>query len=251
MYADHPVFRTPPESTVIWRYTSWGRLCDLVTSNALFFARATKFADPWEASYPEHQYGPDERWGDVMQFATDETKDDYRRQELEIRESFAQSRRTCAVSCWHMADGESDTHWRIYGHSTEGVAIRSTVGHLKRAIDIYKERTIHIGEVNYVDYATARVPTNNGFWPIVHKRLAFQHDREVRAVAWEQEPGPSWNEDGVRVPVDVDLLIQEAVVSPLAGKSFAETVAKVLRKLGISTSVRRSTLLDPPSYRLP
>lgn len=250
MYLDHPVFETPADSTIIWRYTTWGRFCDILARNALFFARAMTFDDPWESSYPEHQYGPDERWGSIMQFSTEKTRESYLQQERQIRDAFAKSRRTCAVSCWHMSDHESDTHWRIYGHSSESVAIRSTVGHLKRALDVYTDRSLKIGKVKYIDYETARIPTDNGFWPVVHKRLAFVHDREVRAVVWEGEPGLPFGESGVHVAVDVPALVRELVVSPLAHDSFVETVRNVVGRFGGTFEVRRSKLLDRPTYRI-
>ena len=153
-----------------------------------------------------------------------------------------------------MSHEESDSHWRIYGHSDEGVAIRSTVGQFKKALQVFKDRSVFIGEV---DYGADNIKIDNGFRPIVHKRSAFKHDQEVRAIVWEQEmeiggePKPPFAEKGVYVSVDAADLVQEVVVSPLAHANFVETVVAVVRVLGLSCPVGRSTLLDPPSYRTP
>ena len=155
------------------------------------------------------------------------------------------------MNCWHISTEESDSHWRIYGRSDEGIAIRSTVGRLKTALAGYKDRAVHIGEVKYIDFAKETFPTNNGFWPVVYKRLAFRHDQELRAVVWEMEPGRPFDDKGVYVAVDVVALMQEVVVSPLGAPSFVEPVREMVRRFGLSCEVKRSDLLDPPRYRTP
>ena len=253
MYNEHPVFAAPPDETVIWRYTTWGRLCDVLVKNALFFVRATAFDDPWEASHPESHFDPEEapkRWAHLTAYSP-KTIADLQNRELEMVRRHEEQRRTLAVNCWHIATEESDSHWRIYGRSDEGIAIRSTVGRLKAAVDIYKDRAVNIGEVKYIDFAKETFPTNNGFWPVVYKRLAFRHDKELRAVVWEMEPGPPFGDKGVYVVVDVTALIQEVVVTPLAAPSFLEPVREMVRRFGLSCEVKRSDLLDPPRYRVP
>jgi hypothetical protein len=249
MYRPHPVFETPPDDTIIWRYTTWGRLCSVLTENALFFARAETFDDPWESSYPEHQYIQLENWSPSVFAPAGTPKVALEEQARRIRDDFASSRHACVVSCWHMADGESDSHWRIYGHSEEGVAIVSTIGGLKRAVEPYKDRSVKIGKVRYVDFEKDALPAENGFWPVVHKRKAFINDREVRAVIWEREAGPAFGPKGVNVPIDVGALLSEVVVSPMSRPGFEDTVRQVAGRF-LPCSVRRSTLLQPPKYRI-
>ena len=92
---------------------------------------------------------------------------------------------------------------------------------------------------------------------IVRKRTAFVHDQEVRAVVWEPQAkvdgsaNEPFGHKGIYIPVDVGELISEVVVSPLSHPGFVDTVRKVVRVLGFSFEVNRSTLLDPPSYRKP
>src|SRR5205807_3771411 len=38
------------------------------------------------------------------------------------------------VNCWNMGDDESDLMWHAYAKAPEGVAIKSTVGRLKRCL---------------------------------------------------------------------------------------------------------------------
>jgi hypothetical protein len=250
MFHEHYVFKVPDDGTTIWRYTTWGRLCDVLVKSALFFPRAMFFEDKWEATYPASQYTIDstaEEWPRLA-YHPSETVEDVHKRKLELLGTFEKGRRTLGVSCWHMAHDESDMHWRTYGRSDEGVAIRSSVGQLKAAFAPYRDRAVHIGEVTYVDFSKAKFPSNNGFWPIMHKRLAFQNDKELRAVVWEGEPGLPFDDRGVHVAVDVPALIQEVVVSPLAHRSLVDAVGDVVGRFGLSFPVRRSTLLDPPSY---
>jgi hypothetical protein len=134
------------------------------------------------------------------------------------------------------------------------VAIRSTVGRLKEALEVYKEREVSIGEV---EYGKDIIEIDSMLRPIVHKRRAFRHDQEVRAIVWEMEsehggkPKPPFGEKGVYVPVNVESLFQEVVVSPLGRPGFEETVREVTRAFGVSSPVNRSQLLDRPNYRTP
>jgi hypothetical protein len=256
LFQENNACKTPPDFASIWRYTTWGRLCDILVRRALFFARATTFNDPWEGSFPEEQFDPDrveESWAHTAPF-NEKTRAELHQRLLAHRDNMEANRHTNAVSCWHMSGEESDSHWRIYGHSDEGVAIRSSVGHLKKALEMFKERSVFIGQV---EYGGDNIKIDSGFRPIVHKRSAFRHDQEVRAIVWEQEsepggrPKPTFGEKGTYVDIDVGTLVQEVVVSPLAHMHFVETVTHVIRGLGLSCPVRRSTLLDPPTYRKP
>jgi hypothetical protein len=251
MFHEHYVFKVPADRITIWRYTTWGRLCDLLVRSALFFPRAMFFDDKWEATYPASQYTIDstaEEWPRLA-YHPSETVDEVHKRKLALLRTFEEGRRTLGVSCWHMADGESDMHWRIYGRSDEGVAIRSTVGQMKMAFDSNRDRAVHIGEVRYVDFSKVQFPSNNGFWPIMHKRLAFQNDKELRAVVWESGAEGPFDKKGVHVAVDVPALIQEVVISPIADTSRVDTVCDIVRRFGHSFPIRRSTLLDPPSHR--
>jgi hypothetical protein len=175
---------------------------------------------------------------------------------LQARANAEEQRHETAVSCWHMAPTESDSHWRIYGRNDEGVAIRSTIGAMKRALDVDQERVVHIGEVEYIDFENGQIWLNSGFSPIVHKRREFAHDREVRAVAWERERKyggqmlPPFGPSGIHVAVDVGALLQELVISPLAHQLFEDTVRDIINRLDVACAVRRSKLLDVPAYRV-
>jgi hypothetical protein len=86
------------------------------------------------------------------------------------------------VSCWHANEDESDAMWRLYGAlpgGVDGVALQTTY----EKFDASLPSTIGLGMVQYVDYDTWQLPVApNAFDLVMHKRRAFAHEREVRAV---------------------------------------------------------------------
>ena len=46
MYAEHGSFRPPPEEAVLWRYMDFTKFVSLLSTNALYFARADTLGDP-------------------------------------------------------------------------------------------------------------------------------------------------------------------------------------------------------------
>jgi hypothetical protein len=79
------------------------------------------------------------------------------------------------VNCWHMNPYESAAMWKLYARTDEAVAIQSTYTRLRAALpdDAY------VGVVKYIDYDTDSIPEDNVFWPYVHKRKSFEHEKEL------------------------------------------------------------------------
>ena len=108
--------------------------------------------------------------------------------------------------------------WDIYlGGEPQGIAIRSTYRRLSESIT--DERKVYIGTVSYIDFNAEVIPDGNGFYPYVHKRKSFEHEREIRALCRER----IWaNDDGrddavryspigaetIRIQVDLDELVE-------------------------------------------
>ena len=81
-----------------------------------------------------------------------------------------------------MGDHESDAMWRLYCGSGECLAISSTIGRLMKAVAAAPQR-VFLAEVKDIDYAgVAFLPTDSELQPFVHKRISFQHERELRAI---------------------------------------------------------------------
>jgi hypothetical protein len=170
------------------------------------------------------------------------------------------ARESIAISCWHAAEHESAGMWSQYGNG--GISIRSTFGGLVGTLPKRPDSPsagIYVGMVKYIDYATQSVPEGNVYWPFIHKRLSFAHEREVRAIILK--PGdqmvdyPALHtryrsggipESGVEVPIDLSALIESVYVAPAAPNWFADTVRAIVSKFDLSVTVVHSSLDDAP-----
>lgn len=159
------------------------------------------------------------------------------------------------VNSWHINDGESAAMWDLYLRDGPGLAIRST---FQRLADSFArcESEILIGSVRYIDHLSEAMPPEllkdgfNGLAAYMCKRKCFQHEAELRSVAIVQEqPGSvkGFLEDGgIYVPVDVDRLVEEIVVSPNAPKWFFSLVDSVAKKYGLAKGIRGSSMDQYP-----
>ena len=84
-----------------------------------------------------------------------------------------------------MNEHESAAMWSIYqSGQPQGIAVRSTYRRLSESIT--DRRIVDIGEVSYVDFDHEQIPRGITFYPYVHKRNSFEHERELRALYWTQ-----------------------------------------------------------------
>ena len=90
-------------------------------------------------------------------------------------------RSTVYVSCWHANNSESEAMWRLYCGDHEGIALCTTYERLDASLPA----NTYIGKVTYVGSTSERGLDTNVVTSIMHKRLAFEHEREVRVVVWE------------------------------------------------------------------
>src|SRR5262245_10504610 len=113
--------------------------------------------------------------------------------------------------------------WKLYLSSSEGGAIRSTFKRLKGCL-VGSSQNVDIAKVKYVDYQTACVKTApmDMLALSMHKRMSFEHERELRAVHWDSTEAMDIitgarqgnSKDFIRIPVDTDTLIEAIFVSP-------------------------------------
>ena len=148
-------------------------------------------------------------------------------------------RKNSFLSCWFEGTYESIAMWRLYasGKESKGVAVKSTVGRLKKAIG----RPVEIGRMEYIDYSKEWPNANEALW---RKRLSFEYEHEVR-VRIITEGGLSQSPpEFMTLPVNLDELIEAVYVSPMAEPWFSDVVADVLGKYGLEKKVYHSALDD-------
>lgn len=232
-YAPHEDVTTPPDSIIIWRYMDFAKFVSILEDEALFFPQIAKLNDPFEGSISNLSVRalrnlPEEASQGVESFL----------------EHLSHTRVQVRASCWHMNARESEAMWRLYAQTSQGIAVRTTVGHLKAALKEAPE-SVHIGLVQYRDYDVETVPPHR-LLAIAHsKRDSFSHEREVRlthrAKLGDESPGTS-----VRIAPQV--LLRGVYVAPQSPSWLRGLTQNVLARYGIDLEVTQSALDEKPAY---
>ena len=248
MYKEHDLFKSPSDSDALWRYMDFTKFLYLLESSSLYFCRADKFEDVFEGRHPKFSvqmflssYRQQVRSNgvpdDVADIAAKSTVD-----------SLASARSIVGINCWHKNEYESAAMWRLYLSSKEGVAIKTTFGGLKQSI-IDESQEVNVGVVDYIDYEKTHIDFVNGFSPFLHKRLSFEHEKEVRAIVWRSDLHNASQETiderfpgGMSIKCDLSTLVEQVYVSPAAPRWFKDLVASVLSKFDIHAPVHQSRL---------
>jgi hypothetical protein len=223
----------------------FAKFCWMMLERRLFMPRCSVLAklDPFEASTPIARYKS-------MQRLADDAPTPEKRQiildNMKKLSGFAsQFMLAYFVSCWYLSEYESDAMWKLYGGSNNCVAVRSSFSSLKACLPAH----VFAGQVSYIDYETQDFPNFNMLENIVHKRRAFEHEREVRAVAVQlfadpakHDIGADSDEFGYFPPVELEKLVHGVSIHPLADDWFLKTVAKITRLAGLHLPIHRSEM---------
>jgi hypothetical protein len=253
----HPVCRIPENKEIkIWRYMDLAQLSRTLQTSELFFSRADRLGDPYEASYPLGNQLLNAAL--LKQHATDRENSPYKDltpESLQHILSFSAKRlpqlfSDHIVNCWHMNERESAGMWTIHGQSNEAVAIQSTYSRLRKQL----HPAILMSEVKYVDYETAVIPVDNIYWPLVHKRIFFEFERELRAFGTatpgleKRSVAMTRYEGGIGFKIALPELVETIYVSPTAPGWFYETVAAVTKQFNVGVPVAQSAMNRIPPF---
>ena len=159
------------------------------------------------------------------------------------------------INCWHMNSDESDAMWKIYSRDSYGVAIRSSFNRLSASFRDAPHQ-IFIGEVEYRDYMNTVIDPSNAFFRYMSKRLAFSHERELRAIWMIGNPAQralvAADETGIAdvrgfdIPIDLDVLVDSIVVNPHSAPWFIDLVRSVSKKWELHLQVIVSDMSQEP-----
>jgi hypothetical protein len=228
-YEFHPDLRTPPNSTVLWRYIDFAKFVAMIESRSLWFARVDLLEDPLEGSHTDAE----------LTWIRKKNKKMHASQLIGI---FRQARKEVFVNCWRSGSAESLAMWDLYGKGSGIVAVKSTVGLLKNAISAY-EKSVFISKVRYFDWNDAP-GIDNVLVACSRKDLSYEHESEVRALIMSDlRTRAERRRFGVRVPVDVGKLITEIVVGPREQKWVVSLVEQVANRYKLSQRVVASNRL--------
>ena len=234
----------------------------MLESDSLYFARADRLVDPFEAAYtepmvekyrdPKGNTKEQQKWWEVLnKFVLDKAKQ-------RVKEFY--------VNCWHINSGESAAMWKLYLKSDEGLAIRSTISRLIESANKSGE-TILIGKVRYIDYNNASFDDTNHYNRIIHKRKSYEHENELRAVivkdaekkryveiedGWKIELLPEFDfknhDDGIKACNNMIDLIEKIYVAPSSREWFSNLVSTIAKKFKITCEIEPSGLGKRPLW---
>jgi hypothetical protein len=249
MYEERRFVLTPDDGVVLWRYLDIVKFVDLLQTSTLHFSRADLVGDDFEGSYTQGNktwykkyfrdlYGKDagDEWIDnVAAFNRGLPKWIY-------------------LNCWHMNSDESAAMWQQYGPVAGSIAIRSTVGSLKKALAKASE-PIHIGAVTYISYQNDKFPDAHPLHAFLHKRTSFAHEKEARAifVNYEAQDKPfalptSAPAEGIRVKTTLKDLVQAVHVAPRAQQWVVQVVDRLLDTHGVGIRATQSAMDVAPLF---
>ena len=226
-------FPQPENGAVkVWRYMGLPALVNILANRHLPFIRVDLFEDPFEDSAPSSL---------ASAFTDPVARDQH------VAGSLA-ARKQAFVSCWHENQHESEAMWRLYCTPREGIALQTTYEKLDASLPHDRDTAaagepVFLGRVSYRDHAEwdLKVPFNR-FALLMHKRLAFAHEHEVRAVVLANAPiTVTGHRDTLKVEAadmpeakfvawDANAVLDHVYVSPYAKGWYRDAVVAVLHR---------------------
>lgn len=238
MVEKHIVCKAPDNLNIrIWRYLDVSKFIDLIINESLYFPRTDKFDDIFEGSLPSPSVLA--RKNQLEEISPNGNIHDSKF----WNKIGIESKKKYAISCWQMNDFESAAMWKIYLKTNEGVAIQSTYQKLNLCLNKL-DKPVYIGIVNYIDYDNDLIDWGNRMVPFFYKRKSFYHEQELRAlIRWADY---NLDNGGIKIPIDLSLLIENIYVSPTAPKWFHQLVKDIIK--GKDFNIINSRLDDKPVY---
>lgn len=224
----------PKENIKIWRYMDTAKFLELLDSSNLFFTNSNNFEDKHEGCFPIANFQIPERYNNNSKITPTWLLKDFN-ETFEYAKMF--------ISCWHANDYESDGMWHSYLNNDFGVAIQSSFEKLTATLDTTTE-VVNIGKVKYIDYENEIIDERNIHGIFLHKRTAFKHENELRALIHNRKAPKDL--PGINVKIDLNSLIDCIYISPNAPSWYFNLIKNIIAKYGYNFSVKESKLNSIP-----
>ncbi|WP_117161356.1 DUF2971 domain-containing protein [Paraliobacillus sp. X-1268] len=234
--------------TNLWKFMNFSKFVSLLEKSSVYFSKPGSFNDPYEGSYSSSDLFRILGEGDYY----DEENDEYRIDEDKINDLYEKNQMELdyvGVSCWHLNNEESAAMWDLYCSSGEGVAIRTTLKNIMYSVSSNKSVThglgIKYGLVNYIDYTDDMAGVNT-YETLFYKRKSFSHEQEFRMLIFENPEDHFFGENGVNIPFDLNILIDEIYVSPTSPVWFKDLIESIVNRYNLNKEVIQSDLYSGP-----
>ena len=227
MYVNSSNITLPEDNnTIVWKYLDLSKFLDMLLSQQLFMSRSDKFEDQYEGTFSEPTFE------EIKKIAANNPK---------FLDYYKSHREKVVISSWHINEYESFAMWQIFTKNNEGLAIQSTIGRLKEALQPENRIEQYIGNVNYIDYKKEYIPFDDTFFPFLFKRKSFQYEREVRIISDVSAQNISVNE-GLKINVDLNQLIEKIYIHPKSENWYKKLVIELVSKLDFKIEIEKSDL---------
>jgi hypothetical protein len=237
----HNSLITFDEDTPLWRYLDLAKFLALIQNRNLLFSRLDKLGDPLEGLPTRANLDAKSHLSEIER-------------KIHIDESKGK-RDTLYASCWFIGQSESAGMWRSYPGLAQGIAIKTS---RKDIIKAFRRNPIKIrmSRVNYIDRSREAILQDDIYSAAIVKGSFYQYENELRLLHWPGDIEPNdfdafnamrFPEGGIFVEVDLNDLINEVVVSPLAPQWFFDVVRSVLMAYGfqgLTASLRWSEMKE-------
>ncbi len=225
MFSENHKLHIPSDDTIIWKYLDLSKFLDLLLSERMFMARSDKFEDQYEGTFSEPTYE------EIKKLLADNP--DY-------LDAYKSKRKNIVISSWHANSYESYAMWQVFTKNNEGLAIQSTIGHLKKSLIEPKVKQ-YIGEVNYIDYKKEHIPFDDDFFPFLFKRKSFQYENEIRVIT-DVTPLDLHVNEGVKIEVNINQMIERLYIHPKSENWYKKLVIEAVNRLGYHFEIEKSDL---------
>lgn len=199
----------------------------MIESRTLWFSRLDKFEDPLEGLHTDAELAGIRKHVE-------------KKRAEQLIALFREARKDTYVSCWRAGKSESLAMWDLYGKGSGIVAVKSTVGLLKKAVASY-DRPVFISKVRYIGWSE-RLGLDNVLVACSRKDFSYQHEGEVRAILSDIVPQP---EAGIAVPVDIKSLVAEIMVGPREKEWVVGLVEQIKKRYDLPQPLLASDRLKP------
>lgn len=222
---------SPQGNRIIWRYLTFEKFLDLLLNSELFFTNLTKLTDKYEGTMFESNIEP------ALSIAKRKKDAQQVLEILDNKREINELRNYTLVNCWTLKRHESFALWKIYVGTGPGIAIRTTVSNLTKAVNQTKQEfdeDIAIATIKYKD------KLDNSFSRIeatITKKPFYDFEDEMRLIIFNY-PLSNYGHEvpydlaiGKRVKVNTHKLISELYISPFLSQEYRNTIANTIVKL--------------------
>ena len=238
----HPSFPQPKKNTdKVWRYLTLSKFLDFFLSKSLYFARVDYLEDTHEGTYTKLN---------TIDFPFVKTQLPSGGLPLTQEEYTKRLRTANHVNCWRIDNNDSEAMWKLYCPNSEGIAIQTT--YEKLANSLPDEKYLFMGLINYRNYETETFNRSNHFNTVMHKRIAFEFEKEIRIVKgnipFMNDHNLPLPEVGIKIKTSLLQNIEKIYINPYAGKWYFQTIQGLFERFNINLDLEWSEINSPIYY---